>query len=39
MRDLHGLPFTTQSAAAAESFNRMLSSYLGYRADLSDHVK
>ena len=39
MRDLHGLPLTTQSAAAAESFNRMLSSYLGYRADLSDHVK
>jgi tetratricopeptide (TPR) repeat protein len=39
MNDLHGLSLGTENAAAAASLNRALSSYLGYRADVSDHVK
>jgi tetratricopeptide (TPR) repeat protein len=39
MNDLHGLSLTTSQAAAAEAFNRALRAYLGYRADLSEHVK
>jgi tetratricopeptide (TPR) repeat protein len=39
MHDLHGLALTTSSAAATEAFNRTLRSYLGYRTDLSEHLK
>jgi len=39
MNDLHGLSLGTENAAAAASLNRALASYLGYRADVSDHVK
>ena len=39
MQDLHGLPLTTTSAAAAQAFNRSLESYLGYRADLTAQAK
>jgi tetratricopeptide (TPR) repeat protein len=39
MKDIHGLALGTTSPAAAEAFNRSLRAYLGYRADLSQHVK
>jgi tetratricopeptide (TPR) repeat protein len=39
MRDVHGLPLSTASAAAAEAFGRAQRAYLGYRADLTQHVK
>ena len=38
MRDLHGLPLTTD-AAAAEAFNRTLRSYLAYRTDTPQLMK
>jgi tetratricopeptide (TPR) repeat protein len=37
-QDLHGLPLTTDSTAAAEAFNRTTLSYLKYRTDLADHL-
>jgi tetratricopeptide (TPR) repeat protein len=39
MQDIHGLELGTASAAAAEAFNRALRSYLGYRADVTQHAK
>ncbi len=39
MNDIHGLPLGTRSAAAAESYNRALGSYLGNRADLSAQLR
>ncbi len=39
MQDLHGLALSTPSAAAADAFNRTLRSYLGYRTDISEHLK
>jgi len=39
MDDIHGLPLGTRSGAAANAYNRALGSYIGYRADLSVHVK
>ena len=39
MDDIHGLPLSTRSDAAANAYNRALGSYIGYRADLSVHVK
>jgi hypothetical protein len=39
MNDIHGLPLDTNEAPAADAFNRALRSYLGYRTDLSEHVK
>jgi tetratricopeptide (TPR) repeat protein len=39
MNDIHGLPLGTDQAAGAEAFNRALRSYIGYRTDLSEHVK
>ncbi len=37
--DLHGLPLSTASAAAAEAFNTTVLSYLRYRADISANLK
>ncbi len=37
--DLHGLPLTTASPAAAEAFNTTVLSYLRYRTDISAHLK
>jgi tetratricopeptide (TPR) repeat protein len=39
MNDIHDLKLTTAHAPAADAFNRALMAYLGYRADLSEHVK
>jgi len=39
MQDLHGLALSTPCAAAADAFNRTLRSYLGYRTDISEHLK
>jgi len=36
--DLHGLPITTASAAAAQAFDRTLTAYLKYRADTAKHL-
>lgn len=38
MQDLNGLAVSTSSPVAAEAFNRALRSYLGNRADASDHL-
>ena len=39
MKDIHGLALSTSVPAAEEAFNRALHSYLGQRADLTQHVK
>ena len=39
MKDIHGLALGTSVPAAGEAFNRALHSYLGQRADLTQHVK
>ncbi|MDX1377011.1 MAG: tetratricopeptide repeat protein, partial [Burkholderiales bacterium] len=36
--DLHGLPITTASKAAAAAFDRTLSAYFKYRADTPKHL-
>jgi tetratricopeptide (TPR) repeat protein len=38
-RDVHGLPLSTQSAEAAQAFDRTVDSYLKYRADAGEHLK
>jgi len=37
--DLHGLPLTTPSAAAAAAFNTTVLSYLRYRADINANLQ
>lgn len=38
LHDIHGLPVSTTSAQACQSFNRALSHYLTYRVDTPDHL-
>lgn len=39
MNDIHGLPLSTRSGAAAEAYHRALASLLGNRADFSAHLR
>lgn len=38
-RDVHGLELSTQSAEAAQAFDRTLNAYVKYRADAGEHLK
>src|SRR3974377_519090 len=38
LQDQHGLPISTLSTEAADSFDRTLSAYLKYRADTPQHL-